>query len=73
MVDLHSHSVIYFSPCTEVCGILVPQPRIKPVPPALGGQRSLNRWTTRGVPVSVLFLAEDTRKLPHLGTNNDPT
>ena len=29
MVDLHSHSVIYFLPRPAVCRILVPQPRIK--------------------------------------------
>ena len=32
------------------CGILVPQPRIKPVPPALEAP-SLNYWTTREVPL----------------------
>ena len=31
------------------CGILVPQPGIEPVPPALEAQ-SLNHWTTREVP-----------------------
>ena len=32
--------------CWEVCGILVPQPGIKPVPPAVEA-RSPNHWTTR--------------------------
>ena len=36
------------------CGILVPQPEIEPVPPALG-QWSLNHWTTREIP-HVAFL-----------------
>ena len=36
------------------CGILVPQPGIKPVPPVVGAQ-SLNHWTTREVPLCVLF------------------
>ena len=31
------------------CGILVPQPEIEPIPPALEVQ-SLNHWTTREVP-----------------------
>ena len=31
-------------------GILVPQPGIEPVPPALEAQR-VNHWTTRDVPV----------------------
>ena len=34
-----------------VCGILVPQPRIKPVPPALE-VCSLNHWTAKGSPKS---------------------
>ena len=33
----------------SACGILVPQPGIKPMPPILGVQ-SLNHWTTREVP-----------------------
>ena len=36
-----------------VCRILVPQPGIKPMPPAMRAQ-SLNHWTTREVP-SVYF------------------
>ena len=36
------------------CGILVPQPGIKPMPPAVGVW-SLNHWTTREVPIT-LFL-----------------
>ena len=39
---------IYFWPCHVSCGILVPRPGIKPVPPALG-VLSLNHWTTREV------------------------
>ena len=35
----------------EACGILVPQPGMEPVPPALGAQ-SPNLWTTREVPTS---------------------
>ena len=31
------------------CGILVPQPGIKPAPPAVEAQ-SLNHWITREVP-----------------------
>ena len=31
------------------CGILIPQPGIKPLPPALEAC-SLNHWTTREVP-----------------------
>ena len=31
------------------CGILVPQPGIEPMPPALG-QWSLKHWTTREIP-----------------------
>ena len=41
---------LFFWSCRVACGILVPQPGIKPVPPALEAQ-SVNHWTTRGVPV----------------------
>ena len=36
------------------CGILVPQLRIKPAPPALEAQ-SLNHWTTREVPITSIL------------------
>ena len=39
-----------FRPHCAKCGILVPQPGIKPVPPALGVQ-NLNHWTAREVPI----------------------
>ena len=39
-----------FWPCQMTCGILVPQPGIKPGLSASGAQ-SLNQWTTRKVPV----------------------
>ena len=42
-----------FLPCHGACRILVPQPGIKPVCPALGAQ-SLNCWTTREVPGNIL-------------------
>ena len=39
----------------KACGILVPQPGIKPVPPALGAQ-SLNFQTDREVPqIAIIF------------------
>ena len=40
---------IYFWPHSAAYRILVTQPGIEPVPPALGAQ-SLNHWTTREVP-----------------------
>ena len=36
------------------CGLLVPQPGIEPVSPALGAW-SANHWTTREVPLRTLF------------------
>ena len=39
----------FFWPCHTACGILVPQPGIKPVPPALEAQSS-NHWTAREFP-----------------------
>ena len=40
---------VFFCLCCMACEILVPQPEIEPMPPALEAQ-SLNHWTTRGVP-----------------------
>ena len=40
--------IFIFSPCRVACGILVPQPGIEPVPPAVKAW-SLNHWTTREV------------------------
>ena len=37
-----------------MCGILVPQPGIEPMSPALKVQK-LNHWTTREVPDSSVF------------------
>ena len=53
----HPHSFLFFFfwPRYVACGILVPQPGIKPVPPAVEA-RSLNHWTTREVPASSFFL-----------------
>ena len=48
----------FFWPCHAACGILVPQPGIEHVPPALEAW-SLNHWTSREVPM-LLFLDEDT-------------
>ena len=39
----------FFWPCHMACKILVPQPGIEPVPPALEAG-SPNLWTTREVP-----------------------
>ena len=39
--------------CFAACGMLVPQPGIEPESPAL--ECSLNQWTTREVPTSLLF------------------
>ena len=43
------HSGFFFWPCRAACGILVPQPGIKPAPPAVEAG-SLNHWTAREVP-----------------------
>ena len=40
---------LFFGQHCPACGILVPQPRLKPAPPALEAQ-SLNPWTAREVP-----------------------
>ena len=40
----------FFWPHHAACGILVPQPGIEPVPPAVEAQ-SLNHWTAREVPL----------------------
>ena len=45
---------VYFWRCCTACRFLVPQPGIKPWPPAVETQ-SLNHWTTREGPVSQFF------------------
>ena len=45
------------------CGILVPQPGIEPMPPALEVQ-SLNHWTTRGVPFQPLNCIKEVLGFP---------
>ena len=44
----------FFWQCCTACGILVPQPGIEPVTLELEVW-NLNHWTTREVPVFVLF------------------
>ena len=44
--------------CPVACGILVPQPGIKPAPPALEVW-SLNHWTTREVPAYIFNIKSD--------------
>ena len=63
------HVFIYFGPCQAVCGILVPWPGIKPIPPVVEAW-NLNYWTTRGVPnylpfspLQYLSLSEDMLSL----------
>ena len=41
-------ALFFFRLCNTACGILVPRPGIKPMPPAVEAQ-SLNHWTTREV------------------------
>ena len=41
--------ILFYWPRLAACGILVPQPGIEPVPPAVEA-RILNHWTTREVP-----------------------
>ena len=47
-------SFFFFSNFLATCGILVPQPGIKPMPPEVGVW-SLNHWTTREVPRNFTF------------------
>ena len=49
---IHFKIYIYFIYSFLACGILVPQPGIKPVP--LHWKCSFNHWTTREVPESIL-------------------
>ena len=49
-LSLTPHIIIFFSHCTAwECRVLVPQPGIEPVPPAVVEQ-SLNHCTAREVP-----------------------
>ena len=47
---LHQHHLFFFF-FHPACGILVPQPEIEPVTPAVEAW-SLNHWATREVPAS---------------------
>ena len=47
--------LFFFWTCPMACGILVPQPGIKPTPPVLKAQH-LNHWTTREVQVSLILI-----------------
>ena len=53
---IYIYLFIYSVVLTLSCGMfdLVPQTGIEPIPLALGSQ-SLNHWTTREVPVSILL------------------
>ena len=42
----------FFWPCCVPCGILIPWPRIEPVPPAMEVE-SLNHWITKKVHISL--------------------
>ena len=46
--------IFFFRLRHVACGILVPQPRIEPVPPAVEARR-LNHWTAREVPMMRIF------------------
>ena len=51
VIELYEYVRMYvFRLRRMICGILVPQPGIKPMPPAVEVW-SLNHWTTREVPV----------------------
>ena len=50
-----------FSFGSMACGILVPQPGIKPVPLAMEAQ-SLNHWTTREVPEIKILKCEQGKQ-----------
>ena len=56
---IHRHSYVvvfpFFGLCCVACGILVPQPGIEPMYPALD-EWGLNHWTTREVPTCFSFL-----------------
>ena len=58
MVDISNFFFFFFGllvwPHCAACGILVPQPGIEPVPPAVEAQ-SLNHWTAREVQVNIFF------------------
>ena len=51
---LFIYFIFFFWPHHAACGILVPWPGIKPMPPAVE-VRSLNHWTTWEVPLMIQF------------------
>ena len=69
--DLGKCSFLFFSflfffwLCCMACGILVPQPGIEPMPPALEAQ-SFNHWTAREVPGNVNLGVGGRKKNKHM-------
>lgn len=63
-------SLFVLMPCPAACGILVPCPEIKPVPPAMETQ-SPNHWTAKEIQnkltISAMFRV--TRRGRHGGLN----
>ena len=59
--------------CHQTCGILIPQPRIKLMAPALEGW-SLNHWTTKEVPhCAFIYLTKHCmQNFPNYGLNPCP-
>ena len=48
--------LFFFLPCCMACGILVPQPGVKPVPPMQAvGVQGLQHWTSREFPLRVFW------------------
>ena len=56
LVTISCFLVFWFWPHSAALGILVPQPGIEPMPPAVE-TRSLNHWTTREVPISLFCIS----------------
>ena len=56
--DIHCYCTFFcFWPCHAACGILVPQPGIEPMPPAVEVQ-SPNHWTAREFPAVLLITVQ---------------
>ena len=61
-VCVYIHTHIYLA---GPCGILVPQPGIEPLPPAVEAQ-SFNHWTAREVPIQQILYVTLTMYCSHI-------
>ena len=59
-INNNKYCYYYYWLCHVACGILVPQPGIKPPSPAVEAG-SPNHWITREVPIIIIIIIQTAR------------